>query len=595
MTDSSINLVNLDFDTFKQQLKTYLKSQPIFQDYDFDGSNMSVLLDVLSYNTYLNSFYLNMIGNEMFLDTAVLKDSVVSRAKELNYTPRSFNSARAVVDIAVQTDGSIPTITMPKGTSFNTRIGSNSFTFTTDRNITFSGSNTLFTTGEITLYEGQYITDTFTINYSDTGQRFILSNPTADITSLSVAVVEDNGSNTLSYLRASSLFDKQSNSQIYFVQAAEGEKYEILFGDGVIGRKPKDNSIIVCDYRISKGELPNGSFKFRPDSTIGGFSNVVITTISAATGGAVSESVESIRFNAPRYFTSQERAVTAEDYENLLRIQYPEINAVSVFGGEESDPPQFGKVFVSVDLVDIEGIPDNKKREYYNFLKPRSALSIDPIIIDPDYMYTKVDCYVRFNPNVTSLNESDIQTLVLNAIKNYNSNNLDDFKSTLRYSKLVQAIDQADSSILSNDTNVNIVRTVVPLIGTTQTYDIDFQQALEEDFADLGSSHDKNFISAIYSTEFYVNNALVQLEDDGLGAVRLVSQVDDSHTVIQEVGTVDYSTGKVQLKNLNIQNYIGNAIKIYARPREKDIFSKQKTLLSIRDEDVTITAVKQRA
>jgi hypothetical protein len=592
--NTSINLVNLDFTSLKESFKTYLKTQNTFKDYDFEGSNINVLLDVLSYNTYMNTFYLNMIGNEMFLDSAQLRESVISRAKELNYTPRSFKSARATVTLTIQTDGSVASVTMPKGTTFNTRVGSNTFTFSTDENKVISGANSTFVSNEIVIYEGQYVNDTFTVNNSDTSQRFMLSNPTIDTDSLTVTVLEDNGAEILSYLRATSLFDKQANSQIFFVQGAENDKYEVLFGDGVLGRKPKDNSIVVCEYRICKGELPNGAFKFTSDGAIQTFSNVAVTTVSAAAQGAIHESIESVKFNAPRYFTTQERAITAEDYRNLLLLNFPEINAVSVYGGEEAVPPVFGKVFIAVDLKNVDGVPDIRKQQYYNFIKPRSSLSIDPVFIDPDFMNVDIFSTVRYNLNTTALNSESLKELILTAIRDFNGTYLDDFNTTLRYSSLVKTIDATDRSILSNDTIIRPIRVVLPETGIEKNYDIDFAQELENDFADLEKIYPSNYISTIESTNFVVQNKLVILKDDGKGNITTITLDGTNNVVVNTVGTVDYKTGKVQLKRLNITEYTGSGIKIFARTKRKDISSLLRTILTIKDEDVRINIVSER-
>ncbi len=592
--NTSINLVNLDFTSLKESFKTYLKTQNTFKDYDFEGSNINVLLDVVSYNTYMNTFYLNMIGNEMFLDSAQLRESVISRAKELNYTPRSFKSARATVTLTIQTDGSVASVTMPKGTTFNTRVGSNTFTFSTDENKVISGANSTFVSNEIVIYEGQYVNDTFTVNNSDTSQRFMLSNPTIDTDSLTVTVLEDNGAEILSYLRATSLFDKQANSQIFFVQGAENDKYEVLFGDGVLGRKPKDNSIVVCEYRICKGELPNGAFKFTSDGAIQTFSNVAVTTVSAAAQGAIHESIESVKFNAPRYFTTQERAITAEDYRNLLLLNFPEINAVSVYGGEEAVPPVFGKVFIAVDLKNVDGVPDIRKQQYYNFIKPRSSLSIDPVFIDPDFMNVDIFSTVRYNLNTTALNSESLKELILTAIRDFNGTYLDDFNTTLRYSSLVKTIDATDRSILSNDTIIRPIRVVLPETGIEKNYDIDFAQELENDFADLEKIYPSNYISTIESTSFVVQNKLVNLKDDGKGNITTITLDGTNNVVVNTVGTVDYKTGKVQLKRLNITEYTGSGIKIFARTKRKDISSLLRTILTIKDEDVRINIVSER-
>ena len=589
MANTSINLVDLDFENLKNSFKTYLKSQDMYKDYDFEGSNINILLDVLSYNTYMNAFYLNMIGNEMFLDSAQLRESVISRAKELNYTPRSFQSAQAKVNVSVETDGSVATVVMPKGTTFNTRIGANTFTFSTNQNMILAGATSTKSSNNIIIYEGQYINDTFVYNTSNTLQKFVLSNPTVDTTSITVTVIENNGADILTYTRATSLFDQQANSQIFFIQAAENEKYEVLFGDGVIGRKPKDNSVIVCDYRITKGELPNGAFKFKSDGSIGGFSNVNITTIVPAYGGSISESVESIKFNAPRYFMTQERAITTADYKNLLKMNFPEINDVSAYGGEEADPPQYGKVYIAVDIKNFEGVPDIKKQQYYDFIKRRCSLSIDPVFIDPDFMFLSINASVNYNINITALNTESIKHLVLSSIVNYNSSKLDTFGGKFRYSNFIKQLDASDKSIVSNDTDVRVMRKFIPNLFRVVNYDIDFQQPLQNDFADLADVHPTNYLAAVTSSPFTVDSRSVILEDDGKGNLRLIDIEQTSHKFIANVGVVDYLSGIVKIVGIKIESYEGNVIKVYARTKNKDIISAARTILTINPEDVNLT------
>ncbi|NDB29851.1 hypothetical protein EB151_09925, partial [archaeon] len=329
MANTSIDLVGLDFNSIKTNLKTYLKNNTAFKDVDFEGSNISVLIDLLSYNTYLNSFYTNMVASEMFLDTAALRDSVVSHAKALNYTPRSFVSASANVTISISPTSSTNSVVIPKGTSFTSRVGSNTFTFTTNENLVLSNPNNNVFTSNLTIYEGSYLTDSFVMNYSNSSQRFVISNPTVDTSSISVTVIEDNGDNSINYSKATSLIGMTSVSNNYFIEAAENQQYEIKFGDNVFGRKPKDGSVIVAEYRTSSGELPNGASTFSNDGNIDGHSNVSVSTVSNASGGALNEPIESIRYNAPRAFQTQNRAVTASDYETILKSNFSDIQSIS--------------------------------------------------------------------------------------------------------------------------------------------------------------------------------------------------------------------------------------------------------------------------
>lgn len=588
--NSSISLTNLDFDSNKAALKAFLKQQDLFKDYDFEDSNMSVLLDLLAYNTFQNAFYLNMVGNEMFLDSAQLRDSVISHAKELNYVPRSFSSSRATVNIIVTAnDPTLNSIVIPKGTGMITRIGDKSYTFTTDENITVTSSNSVFFASNVDIYEGIYLSDTYAVNY-DRPLSFRINNKRVDIGSVRVTVIEDNGSVQLDYKRATSLFDHDSTSEIFFIQPASGDTYEVVFGDGVVGRKPKNNSVIVIEYRVSSGELPNGASKFVFTGKIDGQANVIVSTVSAASGGAVAETLESIKFNAPRAFTTQERAVTAEDYENLLRTNYPEINAVSAYGGEDLNPPRYGKVFVSVDLDDVDGLPQSKVAEYTRFLKSRSSLAIEPIFVSPEYTYLAVTSNVKYNINVTNKNPEDIRTLVLTGILRYASVNLNNFNKTLRYSKLVQAIDDSETSIISNETDVALIKYLTPNLNQGQSFLLNFDMPLINDIPSAENEHDSIYRTCITSTRFgYGGQQNCNLEDDGEGNIVVVSSAGTNHSRLTVVGSVDYDTGVVQLNDLTITSMVGTSLKVYATPRYKDIVSKKNIILNILESDTNIT------
>lgn len=585
--NSSIILSNIDFDTHKNTLKQYLKSQDRFKDYDFEGSNMNVLLDVLSYNTFHNMFYLNMVGSEMFLDTAQIRDSVVSHAKELNYTPRSFKSAEANVNITITSnDLAKRSIAIPRGTTFTSRFNNRNFTFSvgdsvvvTDYTINNTANTISFLGSNITLYEGYFVNDSFTYT-ADRTQRFILTNKNCDISSIAVTVIEDVGATVLTYTRATSLFNIDQNSKVFFVQPCENDSYEIVFGDGVTGRAPKDNSVISVEYRISNGQLPNGCNTFRSDSTIDGESSIVVSTNSPAAQGSVSESIEEIKYNAPRHFTTQERAVTTEDYENLLKLNFSEVNAVSAYGGEDLDPPQYGKVFVAVDLNEVDGIPEAKKDQYYRFLKPRSPVSIDPVFVDPDYTYIGITSAVKYNVNVTKLSTEDIRTLVTAAITRYAAANLNNFNRVFRYSNVVEAIDGAQAAIVSNETFVKVIKIITPALGVGNTIDINFQTPLDTTQSVVRGGY------SIMSSRFIYNGERATLQDDGLGTVNIVSA---GGNVITNIGTVNYETGLVQLSNFNISSYEGAGIKVKAEPRNRDISVINNNIINIVEDDIALT------
>jgi hypothetical protein len=350
MANNSINIATLDFATIKANLKSHLKSQAIFKDFDFEGSNIAVLIELLAYNTALQSFYVNMLASESFLDSAQLRSSVISHAKELNYRPRSARSAKATISLTAEQNNN-NTLTIPKGTTFTATYNFQTYTFSTNEikvyytDLDETTGTYKFETDDIDIYEGFFVTETFEMDYSNESLRFVLSNPMIDISSLNVVSIENGGSTIINYNLSDTLLGLKSDSRSYFLQAVELEKYEILFGDDIIGRRPADGSIVTVQYRIASGSAPNGANLFSPDTdlTTDNSGRILVTTVTKAIGGDEPESVSSIKFNAPRHFQTQERAITTSDYENLLKSKFPEIDAISVYGGEQVNPPQYGK------------------------------------------------------------------------------------------------------------------------------------------------------------------------------------------------------------------------------------------------------------
>jgi len=595
MANTSVSLVDLDFETIKTNLKNYLKrSDSPFKDVDFEGSNINQLLDVLSYNTYLNSYYLNMVGSEMFLDTAALRDSVVSHAKELNYVPRSFRSAEAEISFTVTPSTPMTALIVSKGTSFTSKVGANNYSFTTNDSSVLTISNNVFT-ANLTVYEGSYVTDSFIYNSSNISQRFVLSNSTADTRSLSVIVIEDNGASTLVYTRASSFLGLTDTSQCYFLQAAENSQYEIVFGDGVIGQQPKNGSVVSIEYRVCNGELPNGARVFDIDGSISGQSNISsITTRSVATGGAVNETIESIKLNAPRHYQNQERAVTASDFETLLLANFPELQAVSAYGGEDANPPQYGKVFIAVDNQNLDGASDSSKQNYYNFIKTRSPLAIDPVFINPDFIYIECQCLVRYDVNLTTLQTNDIATIVKTAISAHNNTKLNGFKKTLRYSKLVEDVNNAHNSIVSADVYTVPYKKLFITPGVAYSSIIDFGFPLSIVYTISYDEFVETTIKAVYSMTFQYGGRLCNLQDDLNGSLGVyTADGEDKNTLLIKVGTVDYSIGRVVINRLIVDSYIhgGGHFNLFVNPQEKDISTTKNYILSLPDDDIIVNVV----
>ena len=640
-SNSSINLVSLDFDSIKLNLKTFMKSQDVFKDYDFEGSNINVLLDVLSYNSYLNGFYLNMVASESFLDSAQLRDSIVSHAKELNYLPRSAKSAQVTLEPFVVTLTAKATqLFMPKGTRFSGITQGVSYQFVTDADyinnkpivnsdntVSFNVSSraydqfgTSYIVDPFVIYQGVYQTDTFVTDYSVQNQRFVLTDPTVDTDSITVTVTENSGALIFDYIYSSTLLNVKSTDPVFFIQPADNGKYEIVFGDDIIGRRPKNGGIITVQYRTTKGSAANGVTRFSLDTNVANasgseFANGLPTIVASidvaggSFGGADAESIEQIRYKAPRYFQTQERAVTISDYKILLQNKFPEISAIQVFGGETFDPPIYGKVYISVKLTGVDGLPDSKVTDYSRFIGERSPLSIDAVFISPEILYYKVMSSVNYNINVTSQRPDQIKSKVISSIVSYDKTNFENFNVTLRKSKLQGVIDATVASIVSNDTELFIFKKLVPFLGVSQNivlrYGVPFASnilptTLTTHTADIG-----NYVHTITSSQFTYNGQKCMLEDDSDGKIRIIANVSGSHVVLKEIGTVDYGEvnsdgtvvrgGSIAINDFNIDSFDGNEIRIYAVPKQADIGVTGNNILELATDelDITIYGIRQ--
>lgn len=605
-SNSSLDLVNLDFDLLKGSLATYLKSQEQFKDYNFDGAAMNVLLDLLSYNTFKNAFYLNMVHAEGFLDSAQTRDSVYSHAKELNYLPRSVKSSVANVTLTFNADPAGQPYVIRKGETFSAIVKQDSYSFSVASDQILTSSNNTFT-ATFDIYEGTYTTDSYVLDQTVPMQKFKITNQNVDVDSLVVLVYENGTSTPTTYIKATTLLDLNENSEVFFIQTSAGGGYEVMFGDGILGKLPTDGSLIVLDYRVSAGAVANGARGFSPNFDPTG-SGSVIGTVSVAVNpytnttsgaysvnGADAETIESVRYYAPRHFQTQERAITAGDYSTILKTQFPEIGAVSVYGGEEANPPRYGKVFVAIDVKNVDGLPESKKNEYYSFLKSRSPLSIDPIFIEPEFTYIQVNSKVKYNINTTTRTAQNILAATVLSVTEFASSFLNDFNAKLRYSKLVKTIDDVDTSIVSNETSLVLYKKLLPVLNKGQNLVVNFNMPLQEtdyvsDSSSAGSlSHKIKVTRTLTSSAFSYAGSKCILEDDGAGVVRIVKTISNSHYVVKDVGTVNYATGEVKLNNFNISSFDGNALKLFAKTRDKDIIGSKNEIMSIESDEVNVT------
>ena len=460
-TTKRLRVTELDFNDIKTNLKSYMKSQETFKDYNFEGSAMNTLLDVLSYNTHYNAVYANMVANEMFLDSAVKRDSVISLAKHLGYTPRSSTSSEARINATINSPAGAPTtLTMPKGTVFRSRVNDVNYQFVTTSDVTIVPTEGVYTFTNIDIKEGTLLNLQYTKDSLDPAQRFLLTDENIDTSTISVKVqtsVADVTQRTFS--KANDFLEVTAQSQVYFLDAVENGYYELSFGDNVLGKALDDGNIVIIEYIVCNEDEANGANAFTLQSSVGGSTNATITTVINSQNGASRESIESIKFNAPKSYSAQNRAVTAEDYKIILPKLYNNVDTMQVWGGEDNDPPIYGKVFLSIKPKTGRTLTTSTKDGIKNsVLAGKNMVSITPEIIDPVYIDIIPTVNVYWNPNVTSSSYTDISSKVRRDILNYSNTEIKSFDSVFRYSKFVNVIDRADKGIVSNVTTIRCQR-----------------------------------------------------------------------------------------------------------------------------------------
>lgn len=595
MANSSIDLTQLDFDDYRDSLVAYLRSQDEFRDFDYESSNIRVLVDLLALNAYKNAWFVGMNLSESFLDSAQLRTSLISHAKELNYLPGSARSASATVNLRFT--GSEPTYLLEKGQSFTAIIKSNTYFFSLSDSVLMTSSNGSFS-ANLTLYEGSYFSDTYILDRGSSTQRFFVSNPGVDTSSLTVVVYEDNSVIGENYRLANTLLGLTETSKKFFLQQAENELYEVVFGDGVIGYRPKDGSRVVLDYRVTHGEEGNGarlfSINFNPGPSEDA-SNINVQTVSVSSRGSNRETLETIRYMAPRHFRIQERAVAPDDFSIVLKEQFPEITAVSAYGGETLSPPRMGKVVLAIDLDGIDGLPEARKDAYEQFLEDRMGLTMGVIFAEPERSYVSVRSHISYNLNQTTLTEENMRSLISTVILEWADENLNDFASKIRYSKFCKTIDDSDESIVGNQTDLVLYKKIRPRLATYQAMTVDVNAPLRVSTQDEDLDQPNKNLKSVYSGNFTINGMLSRFEDDGGGNIHIVTSSDGQERFAQKVGTVDYETGKVNLTNFYVDTYVDNHIRVYFRLRDKDVIANRATILDIESDEIhlNVTAVRE--
>ncbi len=526
---SRLNVTELDFDTIKTNLKTFLQSQDEFTDYDFEGSGLNILLDILAYNTHYNAYYMNMLANESFLDSSVLRNSVVSHAKKFGYTPRSMSAPLATINFTVDSLSSATgSLTLPKGYVFLSELVDNkAYNFVTLEDVTVSKTANNFVFSNLKIYEGTLKNYSFTQSDSINPKQ-IFTLPDADVdTSTMIVYVQQSVSNTDTtiYTLNEDVLTIDSTSEVYFLQEGNDEKYQIYFGDGILGKKIPDGGIVTVSYLVTHGSLANRANNFIATSLVGGYSNFTVSPVSYAAGGAEKETVDQIKFSSPLQFTSQNRAVTKNDYIKLIQQNFPQYEAVNVWGGEENVPPVYGKVFVSVKPKQGFEVTDTQKEFLKNdVLKPISVLTVTPEVLDVDYNYIKYVSKVYYDSSKTIVNVNALKTLVSNTIVNFSNSNLNQFNSLFKSSQLRTQIDSTDKSIISNELEIFLSKRFRPDLINTDSYVLDYGVPLQK-----GTTLDN----------LYSGPEFTMLDEEGIERLCFFEEVPSSFTGVESITVIN--------------------------------------------------------
>ena len=596
---------NLDFDQIKVSIKDYLRANSDFTDFDFEGSNFSVLIDTLAYNTYINAFNANMVVNESFLDSATVRENIVSLARSIGYVPRSRTAARASVSISVQSNEDTPTLTLKAGLVCVGASKDTSYIFSIPENITTTLTGKVATFGTesepIQVYQGTFLTKTFTVNGS-IDQRFILDNSFIDSSTIRVKVKgsSDTGQGR-EYKRIDNILNIDSTSEVYLIQEIQDEKYELLFGDGIFGKKLQNSTIITVSYIITDGKDGNGASKFSFSGSFldskdasATFTSATVNTFINATNGNDIESVESIKYYAPRLYSSQYRAVTARDYESIISQIYPNAESVAVVGGEEVLPPQYGTVLISIKPKNGDFISDFDKQSILNKLKSYSISGINQKIIDLKILYVEIDSAIYYNTS-QALNVGDLKTNVYNSLSNYaNSIDMNKFGGRFKYSKVLQVIDSVDNAITSNITAVRIRRNLRALTNKFAQYELCFGNAFN---VNANGFNIKSTGFKISGEPDFVYFTDIPNSDGKMGVLSVVKpniEMGENQVIVKSAGTINYMTGEIIVNTILITSTAleDDVIEVQAFPESNDVISLKDLYLQFDVSKSTINMVK---
>lgn len=583
---------SLDFDGIKEDLIASLRSRTEFRDWDFSGSNLNLLMDILASNTFQNGVYNNMMFAELFLDSASQRANAMSHAKDLNYVPRSITSSKGVIDLRINAIDNPPSINVKKGQKFAASCGDKSFIFITDKSYNVKASEDGYVIRGLPVYEGTEVRQSYVVTGEPT-QRFTIPDENVDTSSVVVTVRDNANASSASteYEFKRGIYAVGSDENVFYIDADYENFYKVDFGRGIFGNQPVEGNIVEISYRSTAGPRANGSNGFRTIGRINGYPSQVISPISVTAGfGRDRESIQDIKYFAPKSLQTQERAVTKRDYEVLLLQRFPQIQAVSVYGGDEVDPPQFGKVIISVDLYGAFGAGDREIETFKKFINEKSPVTIDPVFVPAEFLYADLDILVKYNPRLTSKSEFAIEDNVKNTILKYGETKLSKFAASLFQSRLANIIDTSDESIISSDIVAKSIIEYKPELNVITNPSFNFNGELIRPYDFVEGKGFEDYKPAFTTTPITYNNTLVRLQDDGNGKVFAVTSGETNRRVFKRnLGSVNYATGVVTLSNFLVQGYQGSAIKFIANTVEKDIVAPNNRILAVRPEDIRIT------
>ena len=597
INSSQLNVTDLDFDNISDNLKNYLKGQDTFKDYNFEGATLSILIDLLAYASHIGAINTNIAASELFLDSAQIRKNVVSRAKDLGFTPSSEKASTAVATIEIKNvrsaDGTVPSISsmiMPRGTQFRTVYEGSNYEFVTGTTYTPTVDGTKFSYNNVDLVQGTFAQDQFVFDKQITNPKFVLSNKRVDKQRMTVTI--NSGGVSSTYSLSTDISSINTTSKVYYTQENEEGYVEIYFGDGTLGIALLDGDIITVDYVIVDETHADGANKFTQISTVNGFSDSSIVVSSAASGGAEKESIESIKFKATKFYTSQNRLVTLNDYKAKVQEYYPNADAVAVWGGEDNNPPAYGKVFIALKPNNADYLSETEKTEVKNNLNKLNMLTVRPEIVDADIIKILISTTFKYNPSLTTLTAGELGQLVKNTINQFDTDNLNNFDAIFRHSNLLKVIDAADTSILSNTTNIRLRK---KLKGTVSINAKGYTVSMGNALYNPHSGHNAGAGGIITTTGFKIGGDSVNtyyFDDDGQGNVRRY-YLSGSTRIYKDnaAGTVNYSTGLITINAFILTSTVNadTSIDFTVIPAGNDVVAERGNLIDISSDDIKVT------